>query len=79
MAALRQEWVASPAPINCIALGSSIILDPKFMNAADRHTISQVKPVFREARLPSTATLRAATSDPRVWTRRLRSLLVGKE
>ena len=25
MAALQQEWVASPAPINCIALGSSII------------------------------------------------------
>ena len=25
MAALRQEWVASPAPINCIALGSSIV------------------------------------------------------
>ena len=49
------------------ALGTTFILDPALMNDADRHTISQVKPVFREARLPSTATLRAATSDPSVW------------
>jgi hypothetical protein len=50
------------------ALGTTFILDPALMNDADRHTISQVKPVFREARLPSTATLRAATSDPSVWS-----------
>ena len=49
------------------ALGQTVILDPAFMNDADRHTISQVKPVFREARLPSTATLRAASSDPSIW------------
>ena len=48
-------------------LGSTIILDPKFMNAADRYTVSQVKPVSREARLPSVSTLRAASSDPSVW------------
>ena len=52
------------------SLGQTFILDPAFMNDADRHTISQVKPVFREARLPSVSTLRAATvtatSDPSV-------------
>ena len=40
--------------------------DLKFMNAADRYTVSHVKPVFREARLPSVSTLRAASSDPSV-------------
>ena len=49
------------------ALGQTFILDPAFMNDADRHTISQVKPVFREARLPSVSTLRAATTNPSAW------------
>ena len=49
------------------AFGQMFILDPAFMNDADRHTISQVKPVFCEARLPSVSTLRAATTNPSAW------------